>query len=324
MLHNVSKSLAKTLMKMYPNYPREDDLSLWEVFRHTRYTQSPVEEQNRIKQQSAQLRYDEEKQICFFVRYFPNISPIEFHNKSILDLGCFTGGRIVYWAEQYGFHEARGIDINPIFAEAGRLYATSKGVNVTFDTGIAENLPYDSNRFDFVASYDVFEHVQSIEQVMQECLRVLKRGGKLLAVFPQFFHPLEAHLGLATKMPALQWWFSGKTLTEAYYEILQDRGKESYWYSRDNPKIAEWERLPSLNGITVAKFRRIVEANKGWNILYWSRKPILSRGVRANKAVFRLLRYSLSLPARLPFLEELFLGRICCVLEKAGNGNLNQ
>lgn len=324
MLHNMSKSLAKTLMKTWPNYPKEDDLSLWETFRHKRYTQSSIEIQNRIKLQSAQLRYEEEKQTSFFVKYFSHISSNEFRKKSILDLGCFTGGRIVYWVERYGFDEARGIDINPIFAEGGELFARSKGVKASFDTGVAEYLPYDSNHFDFVVSYDVFEHVQNSEQAMQECFRVLKPGGKLLAVFPQFLHPQEAHLGLATKMPALQWWFSGRTLAEAYYEVLQERGKESYWYVGENPKLAEWERLPSLNGITVAKFRRIVETNKGWNILYWSRKPILSRGRRANRSIFRLLRYSFSLPARLPFLEELFLGRICCELEKVRSGNTNQ
>ncbi len=316
-LHNISKSLAKTLMKIYPNYPKEDDLGLWEIFRQDRYTQSSVQEQNRIKLQSAQFTYDYEKQICFFDKHFPNIfSYNEFYKKSILSLGCFTGGRLVYWTERYGFNEARGIDINPIFAEAGKSFAKSKGVNAAFDTGFAENLPYDPNYFDFVVSFDVLEHVQNIEQVIQEVFRVLKPGGKFLAVFPQFFQPLESHLGLATKMPALQWFFSGKNLTEAYYEILKEREKEAYWYVRENPKLAKWERLPSLNGITVTRFRRIIYATKGWSILHWKKKPILSDGKRANTLTYRLLRYLFVLPARLSILEELFLGRICCCLLK--------
>ena len=151
---------------------------------------------------------------------------------------------------------------------------------------------------------------------MQECFRVLKPGGKLLAVFPPFFQPLESHLGLVTKMPALHWLFSGKTITDAYNEIIKKRGMEAYWYDREDPELAEWERLPSLNGITVAKFRRIVAANKGWNILYWSKDPILSDGKRANMLVFHIFRKLFVLLARLPILEELFLGRICCSLVK--------
>ena len=317
MSHGMSRSLAKALMKIWPNHPKEDNLNLQEIFNHESYTHAPIEKQRRIQLQSAQFRYEYEKEVyCFLEKYFPNIPPGDFHNKSILDLGSFTGGRLVYWVERYGFREARGIDVDPIYAEAGELFARSKGVNARFDTGFGESLPYDSNHFDFVVSCDVFEHVQNVEQVMQECFRVLKPGGKLLAVFPQFCQPLESHLGLATKMPALNWLFSGRTLTRAYYEVLLDRGRESSWYARQSPNLAEWEKSPCLNGISVARFRRIVKAEKGWNALYWGRNSILSHGRKANRFPFRLLRYLFVLPACLPILEELFLGRVCCVLEK--------
>lgn len=162
----------------------------------------------------------------------------------------------------------------------------------------------------------MFEHVQNVEQAMGECFRTLKPGGRLLAVFPPFYQPLEAHLGLVTKMPALHWFFSGKTITSAYDEIIKKRGREAYWYAREEPGLAEWERLPSLNGITVGKFRQIVLKNKAWNIQYWSNKPILSDGKRADQLLFRVVRKLFVLPARLPILEEFFLGRICCSLEK--------
>jgi len=313
MLHNMSKSLAKTLMEMYPNIPEKNDLSLNEIFRQDEYIQASEEEQNRIKLSSAQFRYDYEKRRGFFDVYFPNIyRSNEFHKKSILDLGSFTGGRLVQWVERYNFSEARGIDINPIFAEAGNMFAKEKGVNATFDTGFAESLPYELNSFDFIVSCDVFEHVQNVKQAIQECFRVLKPGGKLFAVFP----PLETHLGLVTKMPALQWFFSGKTITNAYNEILLKRGQEAYWYSRTNGELSEWERLPTLNGITVRGFRKIIVQQKRWNIVYWGNRPIFSHGRRAEMVVFRVLQNLFSLPARLPLLVELLLSRICCCLEK--------
>jgi len=101
--------------------------------------------------------------------YFPQISSNEFHKKSILDVGGFTGGRLVQRAKRYNFSEVRGIDINPIFAEADKAFAKEKGINVTFDTGFAESLPYSPNSFDIITSTDVFEHVQNVEKVMQEC-----------------------------------------------------------------------------------------------------------------------------------------------------------
>ena len=101
-------------------------------------------------------------------------------------------------------------------------FAKERNINATFDTGYGENLPYLDNSFDFIVSYDVFEHVNDLEMVIDECSRVLRPGGSLLAVFT-VFQPLEAHLTLVTKTPALHWIFSGQTLTDAYNEIIDEQ-----------------------------------------------------------------------------------------------------
>ena len=105
------------------------------------------------------------------------------------------------------------------------MFATEKNINATFTTGFGEDLPYPDNSFDFIVSYDVFEHVRDLRIVMGEVSRVLKPGGRLLAVFPQFYQPLESHLTLVSKTPALHWIFSGQTLTDAYNEIIDERGE---------------------------------------------------------------------------------------------------
>jgi len=114
----------------------------------------------------------------------------------------------------------------------------------------------------------------------------------------------------------LHWVFSGKTLTEAYYETLKERGDNAKWYARSTPQLDSWERLPTLNGITVGAFRRILKSQPGWVLNYWSTEPILSDGRRAREPIFRALRLLFVLPAKMPVLEELFLGRICCDLAK--------
>lgn len=316
--NTLGRKIARLLMRLFPNVPDKNDLSFWEIFNGRSYTEASPVVQRDIREQSALYRYNYEKSgMSLFDKFYKGIDHNEFIGKSVLDLGSFTGGRLVYWMERYGFRKGVGVDINPIFAQAGNEFACKHGVNATFDTGCGENLPYEKDSFDFVVSYDVFEHVQNCEQVVKECHRVLKPGGLLFAIFPQFFQPLESHLDFVTRLPALQWFFSGKSLTAAYNDIIQERGIEASWYKEDK-SLTEWERLPTLNGITVRQFRNIISSNLGWKIVYQNRSPILSHGRKANKYIFRLLRLAFFVPARMPYLEELFLGRICWVIKKMG------
>ncbi len=289
---------------------------LWEIFRHRNFLDASPEQQNRIKLRSAQFRYDYESEGTFFAKYFPAFDTAELEDRAVLDLGCFTGGRLVYWAEHFKLRSAHGVDINPIFGDAGRLLAEKHGVAAEFRTGFGEELPYDSGTLDVITSFDVLEHVRDVGATLRECHRVLKPGGRLFSVFPQFYQPLESHLGLVTKMPALHWFFNTHAIVAAFNEIERERGDEAYWYRRDFAGLADWEKLPTLNGITVRHFRQLVNAEGRWTPTYWNRAPILSSGRRAARLPFRLLRMAFWLPARLPFLEELFLDRICCALRK--------
>ena len=107
---------------------------------------------------------------------------------------------------------------------------------------------------------------------------MLRPGGLLSAVFPPFFQPLEAHLTLVTKTPALHWIFSGQTLNDAYNQIIDDRGGEASWYKRKNKELEDWKKLPGLNAITIRMFKKIISKNKLWDVAYWGNNPILSDG----------------------------------------------
>lgn len=302
-------------MKAFPAYLSKNDYSLSEIFLQEEYTNANPEKKNEIKIKSAQFRYDYETEHCLIERKFLWIRTNELHGKSVLDLGCFTGGRLVYWKERYKFGETKGIDIEHIYEEAGRLFAKKQKVDIEFQTGFGEDLPYESNSFDYIISYDVFEHVCDVGKVMKSCFRVLKPGGRLLVIFPQYLQPFESHLGFVTRLPALQWFFTGKTITEAAYEIHCERGNDADWYALKSPYLEEWERLPSLNGISITQFRRIVKKNR-WKIIYQNKEPILSSGRRAQSPILRILKLFFLVPARLPLLEELFLDRVCFILEK--------
>jgi SAM-dependent methyltransferase len=54
-----------------------------------------------------------------------------------------------------------------------------KGINMSYQKGKAEKLPYAKDSFNAVFCLDVLEHVKNAENFMQELLRVLQPGGVL-------------------------------------------------------------------------------------------------------------------------------------------------
>ena len=241
----VSVRIAKFFMKFYPPKIADDDF-----FRS--YESASDAEKKEMRLQSARYRYEyEKKEINYFKKYFPEFNADKLAGKSVLDLGCFTGGQLVYWSEQYHLNPV-GIDVHELMILGGKEFSEERNVSVRFDVGFGENLPYPSSSFDLITTYDVLEHVQDVSKVIEECHRVLKPGGLMMAVFPPYFQPLEHHLTLVTRMPALQWFFSGDVLNEASHLL----GLELGCPYKLNPELEEWERLRSLNGITIKKFKK--------------------------------------------------------------------
>jgi ubiquinone/menaquinone biosynthesis C-methylase UbiE len=320
--NTISKKLAlkicKSLMRIAESHPDPLDPHLWEVFKTDHYKNGTESYKAGIRNKSSQASYDYEQneQDSWLVKYFfPRISPTELEDSVLLDLGCFTGGRLTAWVEKFRLKIGYGIDINPIFKIAADEFASQKRLtNLKFFTGFGESLPFEDSSIDVIVSTDVFEHVQNLEKVLDECHRVLKPGGKLCIVFPQYLQPLESHLGCVTRFPALHWIFTGDVITKAYIEIIQER-ENSNWYFPESYPLKEWEKLPSLNGITYKKFLSLLAKNL-WSSKSEVIRPILSDGRQSKKPLFRILR-SIFLPfAYMPFTRELFLGRVNFVVQK--------
>jgi len=312
-------NLTKKAMAFWQEFPDPDNYDNWEVFKQNRFITGKEDLRNKMFNNSVHCNYANEKEYCTLTKYFPKDLCLNFQNKSLLDLGAFTGGRLLRWVEKFQFSEGVGVDINPIFKEAGENYLKEhrqdlKGIK--FVTGKGESLPFKNEQFDYIFSYDVFEHVENVAASLEECRRVLKTGGMLFAVFPQYYQPFESHLGFVTKMPSLHWIFNPNKITNAYHEIIKERGESADWYALESPKLKDWEKLPSLNGITVRKFNRIVK-NSEFTEVFRGKPPIFNDGRKAEKYLFfKMLKYMCWLPAKIPILDELFLGRIVTVLKK--------
>ncbi len=103
---------------------------------------------------------------------------IEWAGKAVLDLGCAGG----FMAEAMA---ARGADVTGIdpaadAIEAARSHAADGKLNIRYDIGVGEALPYADASFDAVVCVDVLEHVADLGKVLSEVARVLRPGGLFL------------------------------------------------------------------------------------------------------------------------------------------------
>jgi ubiquinone/menaquinone biosynthesis C-methylase UbiE len=74
-------------------------------------------------------------------------------------------------------------DITPEMLEVAANLAAEKGItNVTFEEADAEQLPFDSERFDLVTCRIAPHHFPHIERFIAESARVLRQGGILAVV----------------------------------------------------------------------------------------------------------------------------------------------
>lgn len=93
----------------------------------------------------------------------------------VLDLGCGSGRDCLFLARR-GF-EVTGIDISDVAIQKAKEKAEKEDLDVKFDVGNIENLPYKNKSFDkTISAYTISD--TNIKKVVKENHRVLKDGGK--------------------------------------------------------------------------------------------------------------------------------------------------
>ena len=99
--------------------------------------------------------------------------------------GCGVGMYLHYMSEDFAL--VVGLDI-----ELERLReAQTLEKNVV--NGVGEKLPFPTGTFDLVLSHEVLEHVQDDAKAIQEIIRVLHPGGRLVLFCPNRGYPFETH-----------------------------------------------------------------------------------------------------------------------------------
>ncbi len=95
---------------------------------------------------------------------------------NLLDVGC-SSGEFMHYAELEGF-TSFGVELNRRTAEV----AKGHGLNVF--NGYLHDAKYEDEFFDVIFLGDVIEHVPSPRALIEECSRVLKRGGVMVISTP--------------------------------------------------------------------------------------------------------------------------------------------
>jgi 2-polyprenyl-3-methyl-5-hydroxy-6-metoxy-1,4-benzoquinol methylase len=100
--------------------------------------------------------------------------------KNVLDFGCGDGYGTRMLAERSAV--ILGIDVDPAAIELARKKYSHPSLAFRHIGGLP--LPFESESFDVVLSFQVIEHVDDVPFYLEEIHRILKKGGRFLLTTP--------------------------------------------------------------------------------------------------------------------------------------------
>jgi len=203
-----------------------------------------------------------------------------------LDIGCGFGS-FVLAARMRGF-QAVGVDIAPFEIDFARRRLEKEcpqdDPNAVYLLADGSDLPFEEGIFDVITLWNVLEHVPDAENVLLEAYRVLRPGGCLFVVCPNYMaFRREAHY----QVPWLP--LMPQVLAIRYLRLL---GKDPRFLSEGIFYRTNWGLLRTLKrmGMTVHDVRVAKLA-----------KPAAIKNAKLRRIVITLHRLRLSWAIRLWF-----------------------
>lgn len=225
-----------------------------------------------------------------------------FKDKIIVDIGCGAAGKSLYYASR-GAKKVIGVEILQKYEKEAMELANELKLADKFEFVCADAaaIPFEDGSIDTIIMNDAMEHVANPEAVIDECLRVLSKGGRLFVNFPPINHPSGAHLSDLIYIPWVHLFFAESTLVEAYKHLAKNvpDGDERISF-RISKKEDGSEYFSYINHMSIKRFKRILKS-KCITPAYLKHIP---------------LRSFLKPLALLPVLKECFVKMVVCVFEK--------
>jgi ubiquinone/menaquinone biosynthesis C-methylase UbiE len=101
-----------------------------------------------------------------------------WRGRMVLDVGCGAGVEVVRFAR--GGARTVGVDVSERAIRLTRQNLTHHGIAAALSVADAEALPFADRFFDFVYAHGVIQYAADDKQVVAECHRVLRPGGRAL------------------------------------------------------------------------------------------------------------------------------------------------
>jgi len=187
----------------------------------------------------------------------------DVYRKKVLEIGCGHGG-ICIFAALVGATEVIGVDLSdPALETAERLQRqveseTGFSLPVSFKKMFAESLEFEDGELDVIIADNVFEHVASVQEVMNECARILRSGGKVIVPnFPSFKSKFGSHVKYGIRLPWVHVIFSEKTVVKLMHKLAETDPQMVHFYPglKDNATtFQEVRAYKDLNYISNRKF----------------------------------------------------------------------
>ena len=144
--------------------------------------------------------------------------------KRVLDIACGEGygGAAL---QKAGAAQVIGVDIS----ETVCLHARSKyGLDARL--GTAEQIPLPDRSVDVIVSFETIEHVPDAHRFLDECVRILVPGGRLIISTPN-----KGIYGQAVKNP----YHCSEMTLEEFASMLRSRFRDAHFYTQ-RPHSAAW------------------------------------------------------------------------------------
>ena len=315
--------IAKFLMNVLPNNPKyQENHFVSEIFRHPKYTSLSQNEKELVLEKLVKNSIIEARQKPFDLFYSSYSLKNILEGKKVLDLGCGIGGDAIVLGEKWNVSEFYGIDVNQQSIDTIIHFISKYKTNIQykFIESYAEKMPFENDFFDAIISIDTFEHVRSVKETLLECNRILKKGGVEYIVFPSFNLPFGgAHIGSVTRMPFLEWFFSPKTINDAYQEIVSEWGEDKNWFKPTNETEENWAVVKGGIGVNGTKYKDFVSiAEKiGFSKITFVKIPLLYvSNIAIKYPIVKLFSLFLKPLLFIDYFKDYLTQRLVFILEK--------
>ena len=145
------------------------------------------------------------------------------HGKKVLEIGVGAGTDHLQWARAGA--DLSGVDLTDAAIETTRARLAMYGFSSKLQRVDAETLPFEDETFDIVYSWGVIHHSEYPEKILLEARRVLKPGGKLIAMFYGRHSPLVVKLWIRHALRKGKPW---RSLAEVVWNHMESIGTKSY------------------------------------------------------------------------------------------------